>query len=499
MGSRDSIPHAFPTRLAAMSDLLTESASELARKVRDGELSARDLVEVHIGRAQAVNPAINAIVADRYEEARDEADKADARLHEIGKDAVPAFHGVPCTIKECFAFAGMPNTSGLVARTGHQVSDDATTVARVRAAGAIPLGVTNTSELCMWLESNNRVYGRTNNPYDPSRIVGGSSGGEGAIVASGASPFGLGSDVAGSIRFPAYFNGIFGHKPSGGLVPSTGQFPTVKEPAGRFLTTGPLCRRAEDLLPLLELLAGPDGSDPACEPMEIGDPASVDLAKLRVLDVAGNGRTRVSGDLQAAQSKVAEHLRTLGAAVEKRSFSGLRHSFDIWSSTFGSAQGTDSFKRDMQRSAPELAWHLLLWAIGRSPHTVPALLLGLVENVGTWTPKRTKRFVDAGRELRQEMIEAIGKDGIMLYPSYPTTAPRHNQPINLRFDYVFMGILNILEFPVTQVPLGLDGEGLPLGVQVASIPGNDHVTIAVALELERAFGGWVPPWKTRQG
>jgi fatty acid amide hydrolase 2 len=214
-----------------------------------------------------------------------------------------------------------------------------------------------------------------------------------------------------------------------------------------------------------------------------------------VLDVKGNGRTKVSTALRDAQQRVAGHLESVGASVQERSFERLRSSFDIWSASFGSAQGKNSFKRDLQRTTPELAWHMILWALGRSPHTLPAILLGLVENVGSWTPKRTARFVEAGRELRTEIIEAIGPDGVMLYPSYPTTAPRHNTPINLRFEYVFMGILNILELPVTQVPLGLDEEGLPLGVQVASVPGNDHVTIAVALELERAFGGWVPPWE----
>ncbi len=478
-----------------MHRVLLDSASGIAAEIRAGKLRSRDAVESHIEHALKVNPQLNAIVADRFNLARREADQADQRLQDQGPEELPPFHGVPCTIKECFAFAGMPNTSGLVARKGLQVREDATAVARIRAAGAIPIGVTNTSELCMWMESNNRVYGRTVNPYDATRIVGGSSGGEGAIVGSGASPFGLGSDVAGSIRFPAYFNGVFGHKPTGGLVASTGQYPMAARDALRFLCTGPICRRAEDLMPLLRVLAGPDGVDPACEPMPIGDPASVDLTRLNVKSVPSNGRNRVSQPLQAAQGNVAEHLRSLGASVETVEFAPLKRSFELWSASFGSAQGRDSFKQEMQRSTSGLWLHLLLWMLRRSPHTIPAILLGLVENVGFWTPKRTQRFLDAVEALRAEMTEAIGPNGVMLYPSYTTTAPRHNTPINLRFDWLYMGILNVLEFPVTQVPLGLDEEGLPLGVQVVSVPGNDHVTIAVALELERAFGGWVPPWE----
>ena len=218
-------------------------------------MTSRAVVEAHIARIEAVNPTINAVVAKRYDDARAEADAADARMAAAARpdEALRCrYLGVPCTIKECFALTGMPQSSGLVARKGVVASDDATTVARMRAAGAIPLGVTNVSELCMWYESNNRVYGRTNNPYDPSRIVGGSSGGEGAIIGAGGSPFGLGSDVGGSIRMPAFFNGVFGHKPTGGLVPGSGQYPEAHGEGARIVATGPLARRAADLWPLVK-------------------------------------------------------------------------------------------------------------------------------------------------------------------------------------------------------------------------------------------------------
>ena len=179
---------------------------------------------------------------------------------------------MPCTIKENFAFVGTPQASGLLARA-HIINDhDAPAVARLRAAGAIPLGVTNTSELCMWMESFNKVYGITNNPYDPTRTVGGSSGGEGAIIGSGASPFGLGADVGGSIRMPAFFNGVFGHKPSPLLIPNDGQYPAATGEADRILGTGPLCRRAEDLELLVRVLAGDQAH-------RLRDPAGVDFAR----------------------------------------------------------------------------------------------------------------------------------------------------------------------------------------------------------------------------
>ena len=136
--------------------------------------------------------------------------------------ALPPLLGVPCTIKESIALRGMPNCAGLLSRREHHATETAPAAARLLAAGAIPLGVTNTSELTMWIESANYVYGRTRNAYDPARVAGGSSGGEGAAIGSGGSPIGLGSDIGGSIRLPAFFNGIFAHKPTPGLVPNTG-------------------------------------------------------------------------------------------------------------------------------------------------------------------------------------------------------------------------------------------------------------------------------------
>ena len=159
--------------------------------------------------------------------------------------------------------AGMPNCAGLVSRNQYRSTENAPTVQRMIDAGAIPLGVTNTPELCLWIETENRQYGRTNNAYSAKRTAGGSSGGEGAVVGSGGSPLGLGADIGGSIRLPAFFNGVFGLKPSPGVVPSTGQFPTTHtEIAAQMLTIGPIVRRAEDIWPMLKVIAGPGRDRP---------------------------------------------------------------------------------------------------------------------------------------------------------------------------------------------------------------------------------------------
>ncbi len=469
------------------------SASQMARMIREGALTSRDAVEAHINRVQAVNPVINAMVKVRFAEARAEAAAADKALKKNGPEKLGPLHGVPCTIKENFALLGMPNTSGLVSRKNYQPGEDATAVARIRRAGAIPLGVTNISELCMWMESHNYVYGRTNNPYNPSHIVGGSSGGEGAIIGAGASPFGLGSDIGGSIRMPAFFNGVFGHKPTGGLVPGTGQFPYAVGDAQRYCCTGPLARRAEDLMPLLRVLAGPDGKEKVCTPMSLGDPAKVSLKKLNVISIPDNGKNKVSADLRQAQQKAAAHLSRQGAQVQQQQFAELKNSFEIWSAKLHTAQGSGSFRKDMEKSVGELLVHLARWTVGASPHTLPAIMLGITEDISSLTPGRTQKMVQAAETLKAELMQAMGPDGVLLFPSYTSPAPRHNQPLNLSFDWVYTAIINVLTFPATQVPLGLNKAGLPLGVQVISTPGNDHLTIAVAMELEKAFGGWVRP------
>ena len=473
-----------------MSTLTRRPALELARMIRGGEVRAREVVEAHIAAVELANPRLNAVVESRYEAARAEADAAD-RLVASGA-ATPPLLGVPCTIKEAFAFEGMPQTSGLVSRRGIRATGDAPAVARLRAAGAIPLGVTNTSELCMWFESNNRVYGRTSNAYDPTRIAGGSSGGEGAIVGAGGVPFGLGADIGGSIRMPAFFNGVFGHKPSPGLVPNTGQFPCVSGAALRILGTGPLCRHARDLMPLLRLLAGPDGADTACAPVELGDPAAVALSRLPVIIVEDNGLIAVHPELHAALHRAGRALAARGAAVRVERVPGLWRTFELWGASLQAAGGP-TFGEHLGGGRPVARLRELVKLIaGRSDHTLPSLLLTLIEGLGGLVPRRARWMLAEVQRLRADLLARIG-DGVMLYPPFPRPAPRHGAPVWRPFDFVYTALLNVLELPATAVPMGLGREGLPLGVQVVARAGADHLTIRVAEVLEEDCGGWVPP------
>ncbi len=472
---------------------LLMSATQMAAALRAGAITSRELVDAHIARIEAVNPSLNAIVQKRFDIARAEADAADQRLSETSDtSALPPLFGVPCTLKENFALTGFPQVSGLVARRNAIADHDAPTVARLRAAGAIVLGCSNTPELCMWMETNNRVYGRTGNPYDPGCTAGGSSGGEGSIIGSGGSPFGLGADVGGSIRFPAFFNGVFGHKPTPGIVPNTDQVPPPEGEMNRNCVTGPLARRAEDLWPLLKILSGPDGKDPICTAGALhGDPSQVRLKDLRILSIPDNGSRKIAGDLRAAQQRAAEWLGAQGRGLGTVQLPKLKRSFEIWSAMMHLAHPQPFAVQLGQGRRISVVWELIKWCFGKSAHTFPALILALVEAL----PMPNGIFAKQGRQLREELIQAIGEDGVLLYPPYTRAAPRHNHPLATPFDFAYCGIFNVLGFPSTQVPLGLNARGLPLGVQVIGIPGNDAVTIAVAQALEKQFGGWVPPWQ----
>ncbi|MCC6333068.1 MAG: amidase [Myxococcales bacterium] len=460
------------------AELLQASALALARWIREGQVSSREVVEAHLARIDEVNPAINAVVASRAAVARSEADAADARLRKEGAGGLPPLHGVPCTIKEAFALEGMPHTSGLVARRGVTAKADAPAVARLKAAGAIPLGVTNVSELCLWMESDNRVWGRSNNPYDVTRTAGGSSGGEGAIVGAGGSPFGLGSDIGGSIRLPAFFNGVFGHKPSPGLVPNEGQYP-VASPGVRLLGTGPLARRAEDLPLLLAVLSQTPCADTA-----------LDARRLEVLVLEGDGHIPVSGELLDAQAHAADALGRRGASVKTVRFEGLGGVFDMWAaameesseSTFGEllGQGTPlSPLRELGR-----------FLVGRSPYTFPAVGLLALEGVLSRFAARKAKALEAAVRLEAQVRAVLGEDAVLLYPPYPEVAPRHGRPMLFPTRFVYTGLFNVLGLPVTQVPLGLGARGVPLGVQVAAAAGGDARTMLVAKWLEEECGGW---------
>ncbi|KAF4795339.1 Fatty-acid amide hydrolase 2 [Turdus rufiventris] len=435
----------------------------------ESKVTCIEVVEAYVERIKEVNPLINAVVKDRFEEALQEARQVDKLLSEgPGDDCLEEkfpLLGVPITVKEAFSLYGMPNTSGLVNRRNVTATSDATVVSRLKQAGAIPLGVTNCSELCMWYESSNRVYGRTNNPYDLQRIVGGSSGGEGSVLAAACSVIGVGSDIGGSIRMPAFFNGVFGHKPTTGVVPNDGQFPNAVGVRSSFLCTGPMCRYAEDLELVLRVMAGPGVSK-----LKLNEKVSLEKIKFHCMDHDGGSIfvSPVDKEILQAQKKVVEHLESdLGVQVQRVAIHKMKYSFQIWSAMMSS--------KDSE---------------GQVCQT-----LGLTEKLVNLNLSGKAKLVSMGKSLQEEMEALLGPDGVLLYPSHPTIAPKHHSPICMPFNFAYTAIFNVLGLPVTQCPLGLGSEGLPLGIQLVAAAYNDHLTLAVAQYLEKAFGGWVLPGK----
>uniref|UniRef100_A0A8C5SLV9 Fatty acid amide hydrolase 2 n=1 Tax=Laticauda laticaudata TaxID=8630 RepID=A0A8C5SLV9_LATLA len=482
--------------------LLFLSARELAGRVRRRELKCVDLLEAYIERNRQVNPLINAIVKDRFEAALQEAQVVDQLLSE-GQDDEESLQkkfpllGIPVTVKEAFALYGMPNSSGLVNRRNLISTTDAVVVSRLKQAGAIPLGVTNCSELCMWFESSNLVYGRSNNPYNLDCIVGGSSGGEGCILAAAGSLIGIGSDIGGSIRMPAFFNGIFGHKPTTGVVPNDGQFPDAVGNRTNFLCTGPMCRYAEDMELLLRVMAGPNISK-----LKLDDPVSLQNIKFYSMEHDGGSifLLPVAKEILQAHRKMVAHLETdLGIEVERVAIRKMKYSFQIWSAMMSSKSSNNQENQTFtdllgDHGKPVWpSWELVKWMMRLSSHTFPAIALGITEKVTKYNSKANTKLASMAQSLQAEVVELLGENGVLLYPSHPVVAPKHHAPLGMPFNFAYTAIFNILGLPVTQCPLGLSKDGLPLGIQVVAGPHNDHLTLAMAQYLEKAFGGWVPP------
>ena len=474
-----------------MNGLTERSAIDLASAIRRRELTATEVLDGHIQLLEATGAQVNAIVANRYDAARERAQEIDqwvARdsMRGANEDEFPPLLGVPFTVRESIAVEDMPNSAGVPARREQRAGRTAPAVQRLMEAGAIPIAVTNTSELSLWIESENPVYGRTNNPYDHTRTAGGSSGGEAAAVGSGGSPFGVAADIGGSIRIPALFCGVFGHKPSAGLIPTTGQWPTTTGDAARMLAVGPMVRRAEDLMPLLQVMAGPDGRDAISVPMELGDPSSVSLDGLQVTVVENSSLRSMTRDIRDARERAVGALVAVGARVQRIDLQAWRGALLPYLAALQDT-GEDSSGTASQAVEGGDGLRELLFGDGTLPTKLTALAEAVPGNAGI----RAKLLARA-QELADRLTEAIG-NGVLIHPAQLTVAPRHRQTYGRPWLTTPASIFNLTGVPVTEVPLGLTEAGLPVGVQVAAAHGADHLSIAIALELEAVFGGWVPP------
>lgn len=477
-------------------DLDRDAAVDLAAAVRRKAISPTELVDAFIARIEAVNPALNAVVDTRFDAARREAKAATELLATADADDLPPFFGVPCTIKECFGLAGMRHTAGSLRRRDKRADVDGAAAARMRDAGFIPLGLTNVPEMAFYYETDNLVYGRTHNPYDLSRSVGGSSGGEGAIVGAGASPIGLGSDVGGSIRMPAVFCGLFGHKPTGGSVPGTGHIPAPSPGAARFSCHGPLCRSAKDILPVMRALAGPDGVDVGVLPVPPSfDAIEITPSELVVHVIDEAGWVKPSDAVRTAVWQAAKALERDGARLHHARPPELGRGFEVWAQAMQekNSDGRSFIEWLGDGDDVDVGREILRAVLGKGRHTMPALLFAALEGAGKKLP-----LVKKGGDLRASLEDKLRqllpeRNHVILTPAFPVQAFPHGTGHHYPAAFVYAGLWNVLEMPSTAVPLGLCGHGLPLGLQVVGRRGDDAVTVAVAAMLEERLAGRVPP------
>jgi len=451
----------------------------MARIIRSREATVSEVVAAHYDRIDEVNPAINALVVDMRERATRQAREADAALDRA--DEVGPLHGVPFTVKDALAVAGEPFSGGTLGRAKVTAERDATVVTRMRAAGAILLGKTNVPEGCLALESDNLVYGRTNNPYGLSRTPGGSSGGEAALIASGGSPIGIGSDAGGSIRQPAHCCGIAGLKPTAGRVPRTGHWPAFTGMTDSFNVVGPLARRVEDLALVFPLLVGPDESDPHIASVALDAPTDVDVSGQRVAWFTDNGVMAADAATAAAIKRAVAALRDAGCEVTEDRPPSIERSFETLFSVWRADAGAGI--RALLREAGTERMHPLTEGFQRKQGNEPisaAELAGLLAGLD---------------ELRSEMWQWMqGYDAIVspvnARPAVPhgTTVDPDIFPVN---SYVYP--YNLSGWPAVSVRGGTSPEGMPIGVQIGARPWREDVALALAAVVESASGGYLPP------
>ncbi len=473
-----------------MSSPLILSAREIAAQIRRKEVSPVEVARTHLDRIERLNPKLNAFVDCKPEavlaQARD-AEKAILRGDELGP-----LHGVPVSIKSSIDVAGHRCEAGTRLRAGYIAAEDAPLVARLRAAGAVILGVTNAPELLMAWETDNLLYGRTNNPWDLTRTAGGSSGGEAAAIAAGLSAGGVGSDGGGSIREPAHFCGICGLKPTPGRIPSTGHFPKSGGPFALIGVVGPMARTIEDVRTLFEVMAGWDDGDPCAAPVEVRE---IDETVVRPVNIGffeDDGRTPVTEETREAVRHSALILMTCGFHVDAFRPEGLEEARQRWWEFFGTAGGMilgpmirEAMLRGHESELSPMLREFMGWTNAAPAHTGESLL-------AAWLGRD---------EVREKILRQMRKYPVLICPTAAIPAFRHGErewqvegkTVKYLDAWSYCEWFNLLGFPAAVVPMGYSEQGLPIGVQIVGRPWQEEVVLAVAAKLEKERGPWQAP------
>lgn len=469
---------AAPAYAFSSNDVLAKSVVEIAAMLRSGSITSVELVKACYARIDEVNPKINAVVAFCRDRALSEAAQADA-MTASGKSMGP-LHGIPFTVKDSFDTAGVVSTGGTLGRKNFVPDKDATVVARARAAGAILLGKTNTPEFTLGGGGQgtlNLVYGVTKNPYNVNYQPSGSSGGAGAIVAAGGSFFDIGSDYGGSIRGPAYANGIAGIKPTLGRVPRTGHIVGYGGAFDTFQETGPLARRVGDIGLLLSVLAGPDDWDAAMAPVPLGDPAQVKLDSLRVAYYTDNGIMTPTKEVQAVVTQCVAYFKKLGCKITEAKPPKMAELAEI-RGKFNGADDREHIRR-------------LLKLHGTTQASPGLRVTGELVSSAEFT-----RLCEAMDAIKSEQLTWFEQYDLIICPASNRAPIRLDfvQAPELRSKTSYTSQYNTTGWPagVVRVATSKEDPGLPLGVQVVAQPWRDDVVLAALAHIEQQTGGWQP-------
>lgn len=462
--------------------ILDMDATEVASLIGAKEMTSREAVEQYIAYIKKINPSVNGLVENRFTEALAEADEADRKI--ARNERRGRLFGVPITMKEAFHVAGMQTTGGLRRRKGFVQDTDAEVVRRLKAEGAIILGKTNTPELCFCQETDNKLYGRTNNPHDLHRTAGGSSGGEAAMIAAGAAAAGLGSDIGGSIRFPSHFNGVVGFKSGNGQVSSEGSYPSEgHELQTRMLGIGPIVKSVRDARLLYNIVA----KKPAMK-KELGNFTVNVLPKTQY--PLSPETAHILDSIYADISKEFQSEREVPPYFEE--------SARIWQEIM-SIDGAEGPKQEAfgDKASQPMQEYLKERVMGKSD--IHRYLSWAFIGAGLFKPS-PKRIGKIQQDLQHgdHILDGYLHGHILVMPVYHTGAPKHGmmytEIFSIKKTYqVFMPYVayaNVWGLPALTVPVGIDEKGMPVGVQLISKNGNEDVLFALGEWLEERYGSY---------
>lgn len=479
-----------------MNEYAFKSATELASDIRTGKVSSLELTNMYIERVETLDPEINSVVVKDYERGREAAKAADQALHN-GQPLGP-LHGIPMTIKEAYDIEGLPTTWGMPPFKDNIATEDSDTVKKFKAAGAHFFGKTNVPLSLADFQSFNDIYGTTNNPWDLNCTPGGSSGGSAAALAAGLTGLEAGSDIGGSIRNPAHFCGIYGHKPTWGVVSDRGHaLPGQLAPAD-IAVVGPMARSAEDLKISMEVISGAARTEALGWQLSLPKPTKSQLRDFRVAIWPNDQMAPVEQEIADRVQMVGDTLAKLGATVSDtaRPEIDLEESHDIYNSLLWGvmAAGLPEEEKEQKRAA--------LKQLDPNDHSIAANLIRYsVQEHGTWSVNNNKRFI------QRQIWQSFFKDwDILICPQMATSAFPHDHGgyterkivvDNETQDYFqqifWSGLITVAHLPSTVFPTGPSKEGRPIGLQAVGAEFHDYVTIDFARLIADEIGGFIPP------